>query len=393
MILYARKKILWLIIILCLSFSFIFFMALFDVDINKKNIFAIGFDDQINNYDFNDLDSVINFNLDYDLKKNIKKIDLKDLTKEIISGEFDFIDINKINKFISHIFFRDIKKNIELARNLFLLIILASLIKNLSQAFNSKNITEIAFYISYIIIIINLFSAFKICVGIAQNFLDTLKQVIQASLPIIISLIAMTGNICSSNIFNPVIFLICDLIILLIDFLLPFINIFVIVQIINNITNKNLIAKFAELIKILISWSLKIIAIFFMAILSFKRVTAPLLESFLAKSTKFAINLIPFVGEAFTGAIDSIISWAYLIKNGALVAIIISIFFLCMGPIINLISFVLVYKIFAALIEPISDKRIINCLESISSACILLLSCCFCAVIIFLFAIIIFISV
>ncbi len=373
------KKIFLLAIIILLSpfYSKIIFAD----DINNKIL-----DQELNNYDFENINSVINSNPDQD----IPKINFISLIKKIITGKFDFLSLIQIS---NQIFFRDLNNNLYQTKKLFLLIILSSLIQNLASAFKTSSVSQIAFYINYIIIINNLFFAFKNSFSITKTLLSNLINLINSALPLIINLIFMTGKISSSTIFNPIIFFVSDIMILLINFLLPAINFFFVLQIINNLTDKNLITNLALLTKNLISLSLKIIAFFFMSILSLQRLAAPLMENFFIKSTKFAVDLIPFVGETFTDAVDSIISWAYLIKNGVLISFIIAIIFFCMAPILNLTAFVLIYKIFSAVTQPICNKQILNCLESISTAHILLLSCAFCAITIFIFAIIIFISI
>ncbi|MBQ9491616.1 MAG: stage III sporulation protein AE [Firmicutes bacterium] len=366
-----------IIILLSLFYSKIIFAD----DINNKIL-----DQELNNYDFENINSVINSNSDQD----IPKINFISLIKKIITGKFDFFSLIQIS---NQIFFRDLNNNLYQTKKLFLLIILSSLIQNLASAFKTSSVSQIAFYINYIIIINNLFFAFKNSFSITKTLLSNLINLINSALPLIINLIFMTGKISSSTIFNPIIFFISDIMLLFINFLLPAINFFFMLQIINNLTDKNLITNLALLTKNLISLSLKIIAFFFMSILSLQRLAAPLMENFFIKSTKFAVDLIPFVGETFTDAVDSIISWAYLIKNGVLISFIIAIIFFCMAPILNLTAFVLIYKIFSAVTQPICNKQILNCLESISSAHVLLLSCAFCAITIFIFAIIIFISI
>lgn len=372
------KKIFLLTIIILLSLFYS--KIIFADDINNKIL-----EQELNNYDFENINSVINSNPDQD----IPKINFISLIKKIITGKFDFLSLIQIS---NQIFFRDLNNNLHQTKKLFLLIILSSLIQNLAFAFKTNSISQIAFYINYIIIINNLFFVFKNSFSITKTLLSNLINLINSALPLIINLIFMTGKISSSTIFNPIIFFISDIMLLFINFLLPAINFFFMLQIINNLTDKNLITNLALLIKNLISLSLKIIAFFFMSILSLQRLAAPLMETFFIKSTKFAINLIPFVGETFTDAVDSIISWAHLIKNGVLISFIIAIIFFCMAPILNLTSLVLIYKIFAAIVQPICNKQTLNYLDSVSSAHILLLSCAFCTITIFIFAIIIFIS-
>lgn len=361
--------------------KFLFMLAIFFF--MPINIFGEELDEQLNNFDFENVNTLINENAS-------EQFDFKSLTKKIILGQFDFLCIFD---FVRKIFFDEFEKNLFGIKNLLLLIILSGIIKNLSDSFKTKSVAQIAFYISYIVISSNLFSAFKILVGISKNFLQSLLQIMQASLPLIISLMTMSGNFYASSVFNPVIFLFADFIIMIINYMLPIVVMFVAVQIINNMTGKNLIANFAALIKNVIGWILKIVSFAFMSILSLQRISAPLLENITVKTAKFAINTVPVVGEVFTGALDSVMSWAHVIKNGAMIALVVSIFLVCMIPIIKLGIFILIYKILGAVVQPISDERIVKSTEAIADACVLLLSCCFTAVVIFLFAVMIFISV
>jgi len=351
-------------------------------EINLENKIS-DLDNILDDFNFDEINSVINSD------SISKRINLKDLAFDIILGRFKF---HELINFARDMFLKELFDNASIIRNLLLLIILSSIIKILSDSFESKSITEIAFYISYIMIINELFMSFRISVQIAQSLLQKIINIIQASMPLVMALVTLNGNISANAIFDPVIFLFSDIIILIINFMLPVIIMFLVVQVINNLTGKNLIANFADLIKNFISWSLKIISMSFMALLSLQRITAPLLESLTLRTAKFAINSVPVVGEVFSGAVDSLMTWAHVIKNGTLVALVVSIFFLCIAPIIKLAIFILIYKLIGALVQPICDERIVNCTEAVASSCILLLSCSFTVVIIFLFSVMIFIS-
>ncbi len=348
----------------------------------STNIFAQQLDEQLDNYNFEDVNALINGQQDY-------KFDFGVLIRKIISGDFDFANLFE---FAQSTFFSEFKNNMRQAKGLIILIILSALIKNLADSFQIQSVSEIAFYVSYIVISINLFSTFKISIGIAQDLLQTILQLLQISLPLVISLLTMSGNFYASNIFNPVIFLFADAIVLIINFMLPLVTMFVSIQIINNMTGKNLMTNFAQLIKTIVSWSLKIISLSFMGVLTLQRISAPLLEGATAKTAKLIINVVPLVGEVFTGAVDSVISWAHLIKNAAMVVLVIGIFFVCMASVIKLGIFALVYKILSALVQPISDERIVKCTQVIFESSVLLLSCCFTAIVVFLFALMIFTS-
>ena len=349
------------------------------------NTFGDEIDRHLDDYEFNEINSVIN----PEEAKN-KRIDIKYLAKKIITGQFDF---EEILDSVKQNFFGEFKENMAHIRNILLFIILSAIIKNLSESFKTQATSEIAFYVSYIVIVLDFMSVFKVLLSTSENFLRTILDTLQSSLPLVLSLTTMSGCFYANNIFSPVIFLFADFIILVINFLLPLIFMFSVIEIINNMTGKNLIANFASLIKSFIDWFLKIIASAFMGVLAFQRLAAPLLQNVTVKTTKFVVNMIPIVGEVFSGAVDSVIAWGSVIKNGVALALVAAIFFLCSGLLIKLVIFVLIYKFLAAIIQPITDERIVKCTEALSDACILLLSCCFTAVIIFIFALMIFVSI
>lgn len=348
-------------------------------------IHAQEIDEHIDNYNFSDVDYIINKNSEAD-------VDLKTLTKDVISNSISLSPIDILNR-IGNMFFKELRQNIKTIRNLLISIILSAVIKNLADSFKTKSVAEIAFYSSYMIIIINLMTSFKLGYKLTECFINNISDIIRAALPLMISLLAMTGNVSSTYIFSPILFFLCDIIILFINSLiLPAITMFATVQIINYMTEKTLIAKFAELMKSCIGWLLKIIAFVFVTVLSLQRVTAPMLNNLAIKTAKSAINIIPIVGEVFTNAFDSVISWACVIKNGALIAIIIAVFIFCLVPIIKLIVFIFTYKLIGVLVEPICDKRIVECTDAIASAYVLFLGCSVTVTFIFIFATMIFIT-
>ena len=349
--------------------------------IMPREILAGEIDSHLKDYELEKLDTVIN-------GTGYQQENFSDLTKKVITGEFDFLSLPMKSY---EIFMDNLSQSFVAVKKLFLLVIMSGVLKILVDSFQLKDF--VSFYISFLLVAMNIFVGFKECVGIAQQLLQDLLQIVQAALPFVISLVAVGGHISAGKIFSPTLFLVSNLIIIIINFFVPAITMFASIQIINNMTGRNLLTNFAQLIKNLVGWALKIISMSFMGILSLQRISFPLLENAVVKTAKFAVNSVPLVGEIFSGAVGSVISWACVVKNGASVALLIVILFLCMVPVVKLGVWVLLYKIFAALVQPITDDRIIKSLEAASDACILLLSCCFSAIVIFIFAMGIFISI
>ncbi len=93
-----------------------------------------------------------------------------------------------------------------------------------------------------------------------------------------------------------------------------------------------------------------------------------------SKTVKFAIGtFIPVVGGYLSDAADTVIGCSLLIKNAAGVIVLIGIIAVCLMPIMKIAAVVLLYKITCALVEPISEKRITDCINDIANSMILII--------------------
>ncbi|MDR1150661.1 MAG: stage III sporulation protein AE [Clostridiales bacterium] len=332
------------------------------------------------NKETNKIDLIINKNFDNDLGIDIN---LKNLAKKVLMHETNFSEVFVI---IKNIFIKEIF-NTKHVKNLFAILILSSLVNNLTTSFCSEN--NIAFYACFIVVSINLISEFRSIILLTQNFLDSLINLIESSVPLIFSLLITNFN---KIILSPVIFLTTGTIILIIKIILPCINIFFVMGLLNNIGDRKFLESLVNFIKKTLEYSLKIIAFVFVSVISIERVSSNLFKNFFNKSLRTAIKIVPIVGETFSGTIECILTWSELIKNSFLLGLIILIFFICLVPLIKIILVGLVYRFVAVITQSINDEKIFKSIIIFSDSCILLFSCVFTCVMFFIFSIIIFLT-
>lgn len=374
-----------IIIFLILFFSFNINVNAYGNDNYDESIEDI-LDEQLKMFDFEGMKTIIS-NTGYEEDFNFEEI-----IKGIILGENDFSFKEIINKCFRKLF-SEVFANLYLIRNLIIVCILSALLKNLTEAFKQKETGELGFYVSYIVVVMILFSSFSTGLSILQNTSEDLITIMQGALPLIISLLVATGNTANAYLFQPVmLFVIQILSFVTSNVFIPLISISAVLQIINYLTQREILTKFSNLIKSCVSWGLKGSAILFMSVLSIQRLSAPILNGTINKTAKVAINMIPVVGDVLTGAVDGIAYWTYAIKNGVSLTIIILIIFMCMIPVIKLISLVFIYKFTAAIIQPICDKRIIECIDTIGGYTAIILGVLFTIIVMFIFSAIIVLS-
>lgn len=133
-------------------------------------------------------------------------------------------------------------------------------------------------------------------------------------------------------------------------------------------------------------------AIIFISILSLQRITTPILNNAITKSAKVAVNFVPVVGQALTGAVDAVLYWSGAVRGGVMAAVIILIIIMCGAPILKIIAFIFVYKMTAGIVQPICDERIVKAIDSAGTFAALILGVCVVISVMFIFMIMIVLS-
>ena len=287
----------------------------------------------------------------------------------------------------------ELMSQFSLIRSIFFIAILSALLKNLTDSFQNKGVGELGFYASYIALVGVLFRSFSVAAGAMQDLIGTLTGIMEAALPLMVSLIVMTGNIGGAYAFHPLVMFAVNIGAALIkNLLVPLIMLGAGIHIVNYLTQHKIISKFADLVRLGASTILKLIVIVFAAVLSLQRVSAPILDNLALKTAKAASGAVPVVGDMLTGAMDTVLGFAQAAKSGVSVAIIISVFTVCALPVLRILVLIVVYKFTAAAIQPVCDPRICECIDAIANFTLLLLGAAVSVCIMFLFAVMILIS-
>jgi stage III sporulation protein AE len=276
---------------------------------------------------------------------------------------------------------------------LFIIAILSALLKNLTDSFQNKGVGELGFFVSYIALVGVIFRSFGLAAGAMQDLIDSLTGIMEAALPLMVSLIVMTGNIGGAYAFHPLMMFVVHVGASIIkNIIVPFIMLGAGIHIVNYLTEHEIISKFGALVKLGASVTLKAIVIIFVAVLGLQRVSAPILDNLALKTAKAATGAVPVVGEMLTGAMDTVLGFAHAAKSGVSVAIIISVLMVCTLPVLRMLVLVAVYKFTAAAIQPVCDERICECIDAIASFSLILLGAAVCVCVMFVFSVIIMLS-
>lgn len=323
-------------------------------------------DNQMDLLDFTEIDSFIST---YDLGYT----SFRELILDLIYNTGDF-SLDDILNAISNILFNEITANTDLARNILIIGILSGIIKCLTSSRKDNEVSQVSFYATYMVLVMLLFTSFKISADIVLNMINLLQEIMMISLPVLLSVIIMSGNIASATSFNPLMYFVINIIISFIkNFLIPLILLIGGISILNYITDDDKLKNISDSVRSLIEFILKMTTGLFIGILSMQRIITPVSNGLVTKTTKSIINFVPVVGSSLSNAVDTVLYFAGTIKNGVIVGIIIIAVVSLIFPLIKISIVIFMYKLVSALVKPICGDKICKCIDDVSSYTILLL--------------------
>lgn len=369
----------------------IFIIIIIFITYNSKNVFAndgtnininneiteeniILDNEEVNNKLISLYNYINNVKTDVEILNDLDPVEYIKGYIENGEGEFSFKTIiNAISSFL----FKEIKTVLSLSISIIVIAIICSLIKNLQSAFSNEGISNIAFFACYAILIIILSKSFIVSINIAIDIIKDLSEFMGAILPVLVIMLGSIGGFTQAATMDPIIMGATLLIPrIYTTVIIPLILITFVLEFTNNISSEYKIDNLCKLIKQTTIWMQGIILTIFIGLLTVRGITSSTIDAVTLKTAKFAIdNFIPIVGKAFSDAIASVAGYSLVIKNAVSSIGLVIIIFMMLYPIIKLILLSFVYKLTAAVIEPISDKRITNAIGAAGNSLVLLMSC------------------
>ena len=315
-----------------------------------------------------------------------------DLVSRAIKGQLDLSPGNLAEQFLN-LLFGELKENWALLRNLILIAILSAVLNALTDSFKNKSVGELGFFICYMALVLVLFSSFKITMSILTDLVGLLSNIMTAAFPVMLGVLIISGKPAGAASFPPIFAFSTEALTLVIRIvLIPLLTVGAVLEIVNFLVEKDIFTNLAELIRDFTKWALKGLAVLFLAVLSLQKISSPILNNLSVKAAKAAAGAVPMVGGMISGAMDTVILWGAAAKSGVLIALVITIIVACTLPLIKILAMFLIYRLACAAIQPICDKRIADCIESIGDFCSLIMGAGAIAAIMFIVSVVIMLS-
>lgn len=316
-----------------------------------------------------------------------RKVSFEVLIKEIFSGDISK-GLETAGGFLKEQFFYQFQSQKAGMIHIFLIAFIAAVFSNFSSIFKNRQVSDISFYVLYLLMIMICLNAFETLTDMAGERISILLDFMKVLGPVYMIAVGMAKGVGSALSFYSLILILIFLIeLLILNFLLPLIHVWVMVQILNFLSPEEYLSKFGELIEMLISWILKSLLAGVIGLNIIQGLLHPAVDSVKRNALTKTIQIIPGVGDVLGGAGSVLVGTAVLIKNGIGVGGAV----VCMGiflfPLLEIACYAFAYRLIAALVQPVSDGRIVGCISGMAKGCQMMMRIVFTTGILFLLTI------
>lgn len=239
-----------------------------------------------------------------------------------------------------------------------------SLLKNTAGSFGNTYMSEISFMLVYSILAVLILKSVYIFQSIVSQTLEQCVSFMKMFLPCF-----CTGMFFSSNTYSMAGFYqLTFLVIYLVEgafykVLLPFIHMYILVQIFNHFFEEGQFGNLAELFETLINWGLRISVMIVVSLSTVQSLINPAKDRLAQGAVGKAASIIPALGNIIGNVGELLLGTGMIIKNAVGIGGIFVLILIGSGPLLKTICLGFTYKIMAAVTEPLADKRISKCMK------------------------------
>lgn len=314
-----------------------------------------------------------------ELEKNLQnitfqlEISFSDLVEEIYAGNQKgvlAVFINKIKEEMRNQWC-DIKNIII---TIVIIILVSAILSTFKDAFQNAQIAEISFYINYLLLSVIFINLFGNILAVGESSLKNMKDFMSIFFPTFFLIVGSTQGMSTGLAY----FQLAGVVIYLVEWcllsvLLPAISAYMLFVLMNGVWEEERLSYLLDLFQKGLKFVLKLLLGILTGAGMMQSMIVPIVDKIKGETVYKAIEGIPGIGDVAEGALRIWMGSAVLIKNSIGIVGCILVVLLCMAPIIKIALVGSLFKIVAAVLSVVGDKRMISCTNQVGDGIFLIL--------------------
>lgn len=186
-----------------------------------------------------------------------ERIDFAETVRQIIGGELPF-SWETAERLIKSQWMYQFGYHRESLVRILLLAVIAAVFANFSGIFPNQKIADVSFYVLYLLLLTVCLNGFRAMSDLAGGQLGRLTGFMKALGPVYFLAVAVAGRGGTSSAFYHLVLVLILLVeLVIVKFVLPLIRVYMMVEVLNHLSEEDYLSKTAELVRLLVGWILK----------------------------------------------------------------------------------------------------------------------------------------
>ncbi len=248
-----------------------------------------------------------------------------------------------------------------------LLTVFCMILETMQSAFERNTVSKVGYAVAYMVLLVLAVNSFSTAIGYAKEAIGGMIQFMMAMVPLLLTLLASMGSVVTVTVMHPlIVFMIHTVGTLIYTVVFPLLFFSAVLHIASSLSDKFKVTQLANLLRSIAVGTLGVLLTIFLGVISVQGATSSVTDGVTIRTAKFVTgNFVPVVGRMFSDAADTVMSASLLVKNAIGIAGAAILLFLCAFPAIKILVLALIYRLSAAIMQPLGDSPIVSILETI----------------------------
>ena len=295
-------------------------------------------------------------------------ISFGELIKGFLSGEEAF-DWSRARSWVTDRCFSTVRQNKTYLAQMLILLLAFAMLQGISGIFADSFLSDISFLAVYFLF---LYNALRIFASMQQIIYSCMERIAEFTLlvqPVFCMAMVFSAGANSAGLTYEMLLLVLYLVQnILQKLLLPLVFLFLITQFANFAWKENHFSSLAKLFEGGLMLAQKLLVTFVLGMNLIQGMVAPAVDQLKKTAAIRTIGVIPGLSGTMNAVSEMLLGTGLLIRNCVGATVIVVLVLLCAKPLLEVGMLALIYRVLAALAEPVTDKRISGVLDALSRA-------------------------
>lgn len=317
---------------------------------------------------------------------------MTDLIGQLLHGQLELTPRQFLGAFLSALW-SEMGNYTALVLQVAALAMLSYLLQNLSSEFAGSTIGEVGFMAVYAGILLLLLNSFRIPLNLTHAATREISYLSTMMIPALAALTAASGRAAGAAVQGSLILSGLSFLLMIFEkVMVTAVAGLGVAEAVNFLSPKTVLSRLTSLGRSLVQKGIRLLCTIFLFIMGATGLVMPAADRLLNKTGTALISAVPVVGDAMSGAMETVLAGTAMVKNGAGAAACILLLCFCLVPMAKMAAIWLIYRLMGALLAPVSDTRVSGLAEALGRHVSLLISILAAGMVIFTAAVGVFVS-